>query len=69
MSGVDLLTVKELEGSKSLQIVQNYAHLSDPHWRRAVEALGKKFSQLHGTKPDAREKILEMAVGGKWLKN
>ena len=59
MSGVDLLTVKELGGWKSLQMVQRYAHLSDSHRRRAVEVLGKKFSHLHGT---------NVAHGQKYLK-
>jgi len=39
MEGVDLLTIKELGGWKSLQMVQRYAHLSPSHRRSAIERL------------------------------
>jgi len=39
MAGVDLLTVKELGGWKSLTMVQRYAHLSRSHRREAIERL------------------------------
>jgi hypothetical protein len=39
MEGVDLLTIKELGGWKSLPMVQRYAHLSPPHRRTAIECL------------------------------
>lgn len=37
MEGVDLLTLKELGGWKSLPMVQRYAHLSPSHRRTAIE--------------------------------
>ena len=39
MEGVDLLTIKELGGWKSLLMVQRYAHLSPSHRRTAIERL------------------------------
>jgi integrase len=39
MEGVDLLTIKELGGWKSLSMVQRYAHLSPSHRRTAIERL------------------------------
>lgn len=39
MKGVDLRTVQELGGWKSLAMVQRYAHLSQKHTRQAVELL------------------------------
>ena len=39
MEGVDLLTLKELGGWKSLPMVQRYAHLSPSHRRSAIERL------------------------------
>ena len=39
MAGVDLLTVKELGGWRTLTMVQRYAHLAPEHLRAAVERL------------------------------
>lgn len=39
MEGVDLLTIKERGGWKSLAMVQRYAHLSPSHRRSAIERL------------------------------
>jgi integrase len=39
MEGVDLLTIKELGGWKTLSMVQRYAHLSPGHQRQAIERL------------------------------
>jgi integrase len=50
MAGVDLLTVKELGGWKSLTMVQRYAHLSPSHRREAIERLAVR-------RPEARETI------------
>lgn len=45
MSGVDLRTVQELLGHKSITMTIRYAHLSPDHKRAAVEALEKRFSE------------------------
>lgn len=39
IEGVDLLTLKELGGWKSLAMVQRYAHLSPSHRSEAIERL------------------------------
>jgi integrase len=39
MAGVDLLTIKELGGWKTLSMVTRYAHLSPDHKRAALERL------------------------------
>jgi len=39
MNVVDLTTVKELLGHKSIQVTLRYSHLSQPHKKRAVETL------------------------------
>jgi integrase len=39
MAGVDLLTIKELGGWKTLEMVQRYAHLSPDHNRQALGRL------------------------------
>jgi site-specific recombinase XerD len=41
MNGVDLLTVKELGGWRTLAMVQRYAHLAPDHLRAAVEGLAR----------------------------
>ena len=39
MAGVDPLTIQQLGGWKTLQMVQRYAHLSPDHKRQAIERL------------------------------
>jgi integrase len=43
MAGVDLLTIKELGGWKTLIMVQRYAHLSPDHKRQALERMSSGF--------------------------
>ena len=45
MEGVDLLTIKELGGWKSLAMVQRYAHLSPGHRRNAIERLASRRTE------------------------
>jgi integrase len=54
MEGVDLLTIKELGGWKTLAMVQRYAHLSPGHRQSAIERLvtrqrGAEIAQATGT--------------------
>ncbi|MDG6026865.1 MAG: site-specific integrase [Candidatus Brocadia sp.] len=44
MTGVDLTSVKELLGHKSLTMTLRYSHLAPGHKRKAVEMLGKVLS-------------------------
>jgi hypothetical protein len=42
VAGVDLYTVKEILGHKTLVMTQRYAHLSPEHQRQAVERLVRR---------------------------
>jgi len=46
MEGVDLLTIKELGGWKTLSVVQRYAHLSPGHQRQAFERLVTRVASV-----------------------
>jgi len=46
MSGVDLKTVQELMGHKTIDMTLRYAHLSPDHKRKAVENLGSEMQKL-----------------------
>ncbi len=43
MAGVDIRTVQELMGHKTIAMTLRYAHLSPDHKRRAIEALESRF--------------------------
>ena len=44
MAGVDLRTVQELMGHKSIEMTLRYSHLSPHHKRTAMETLEARFS-------------------------
>ncbi|MFC1807965.1 tyrosine-type recombinase/integrase [Candidatus Omnitrophota bacterium] len=46
MSGVDLNTVRELMGHKSIDMTLRYSHLSPDHKKRAVDILGRRMDTI-----------------------
>jgi integrase len=46
MAGVDLNTVRELMGHKSLEMTLRYSHLSQDHKKRAVDILGQRMDTI-----------------------
>ena len=46
MNGVDLNTVRELLGHKSLQMTLRYSHLSAVHKHKAVEGLSQRMDTI-----------------------
>lgn len=44
MSGIDIKTVQELLGHKSIEMTLRYSHLSPDHKRKAVDVLGNRIS-------------------------
>ncbi|MCK4824974.1 site-specific integrase [bacterium] len=49
MSGVDLRTVMELLGHKSLDMALRYSHLSPDHKKKAIDALGNQMDTYMDT--------------------
>lgn len=55
MAGVDLNTVRDLLGHKTLGMTLRYSHLSPDHRTRAVEVLGNKIGTVLAPEPSQRE--------------
>ena len=55
MAGIDLNTIRELLGHKSMAMVLRYAHLSKDHTARAVETLDTRMDTIWTPKTHAQE--------------
>jgi len=51
MAGVDLNTIRELLGHKTMTMTMRYAHLSDEHRKQAVDLLGDKLKGIISANP------------------
>jgi len=61
MSGVDLNTVREFMGHKSLEMTLRYSHLSPDHKQRAVDVLGQRMDTIW-TPEVINEKVPEKPI-------
>ncbi len=53
MAGIDLVTIKELLGHKSLSMTMRYAHLAPGHKRKAVNTLDEILKNSEQEQKDA----------------
>jgi integrase len=70
MAGVDLRTVQELMGHKSITMTMRYTHLSPDHKRAAIETLESRFSAkspatFHNTQPAVPTQEQQKRVGAR----
>ncbi len=61
MAGVDLRTIQELGGWKSINMVMRYSHLSPEHKAEAVEKISRHFTTLFTT-PENQPSQLSLQV-------
>lgn len=62
MAGVDLRTIQELGGWKTLALVERYAHLSPSHKAEAVERIAKDFPTVFTTPDPCGEQLKSVSV-------
>ncbi len=62
MAGIDLMTVKELLGHKTIEMTLRYAHLAPDHKMRAVNILDQVMSQIPPQEKTENAKILEFKM-------
>jgi len=62
MAGVDLATVKDLLGHKSIQMTMRYTHLSPGHRQKAVSILSAYYANNHklSTNSETAEKLVSL---------
>jgi integrase len=65
VAGVDLRTVQELGGWRTLSMVQRYAHLAPDHLAAAVEKIGATFAEVTGDSVLGNVEKTSSSVGGK----
>ena len=65
MAGVDLRTVQDLMGHKTITMTMRYAHLSPDHKRAAMEALESRFS---GKSPVTFHNALTLQTSEEYMK-
>ena len=61
MAGVDLRTIQELMGHKTIAMTCRYAHLAESHKLAAVERLSEGVTRLQSPPSDTRSDTSDMS--------